>query len=194
MTGVKKATTFSYTVKTIPPLKTSLPSLMVLPRQKPRTPRVENTSRIALTVLTLVAPCDLVLIVSSGWVAYTVRTPAIAPVEKVVKLLSGRLWRFADSLNTLYEPIRTADVADCFITVGRRPRYRPATPCSRMMVLKAWAPPLNLLSPPLASSILLPSVSSFSGVVSSDLHCCLDTLGRCHCYYRFDTTGQHSSQ
>ena len=66
MTGPSKATMFSYTVKTMPPLKTSLPSLMVLPRQKPRAPDEEKISRIAVTVPTFDTPCDLVFIVSKG--------------------------------------------------------------------------------------------------------------------------------
>jgi hypothetical protein len=59
--GASNAITFSYTVNTMPPLKTSLPNLIVLPRQNPRTPELRNMSRIVPIVLTLPtveAPCD----------------------------------------------------------------------------------------------------------------------------------------
>jgi len=54
--GVNKSAIFSYTVNTMPPLKTSLPNRIVLPLQNPRTPALCKTLRNASLVL---APCAL---------------------------------------------------------------------------------------------------------------------------------------
>lgn len=80
---VNNAATFSYTVKTIPPLSTNLPSLIVLPLQNPLIPLSLHTDVAASTVPWPFAPCALVLIVSNGCVAYTVIVPATAPVANV---------------------------------------------------------------------------------------------------------------
>src|SRR5690242_9521925 len=79
--------------------------------------------------------------VSNGCVAYTVIVPAIAPVAKVVALFWGRLFLRDVSFSTLYEPMRTAEVADCFMVVDTRPRYRPGSPCAERMDLVASNPP-----------------------------------------------------
>lgn len=78
--------------------------------------------------------------VSKGWVMYTVMTPAVAPIPNVSAGFFVSLMLVRDetiSFMTLYEPMRTADVADCFIVVESKPRYTSLTPDSATIVRRA---------------------------------------------------------
>jgi hypothetical protein len=60
----------------VPPLITVLPNLITVPRQKARIPPSFTMLAMACIVVVTFADCDLVLIVSNGWVARVVMVPA----------------------------------------------------------------------------------------------------------------------
>ena len=74
---------------------------------------------------------------------YTVITPAIAPVRKVVNVFWGTLFAFEASRKTVYDPMRTAEVAACFIVVVASPLYKFPMPFSATRMRAAWKLPLN---------------------------------------------------
>ena len=99
--GLTNETICSYTLNTIPPENTNLDSLIVLPFQKPDTPNSCQTPLAASMVPAPFALCVRVLIVSNGWVAYTVTIPATAPVPNVVAEFWGRFRDLDISLSWL---------------------------------------------------------------------------------------------